>query len=69
MQAQSKSMKSTWLYSCGGGGGGGGRVKFSGTKKRLAGSKELNMLAASIVTKALKMRNKSNDTATDKSDL
>ena len=54
MQAQAKSMKATWLSTC----GGGGCRNFAGAKKRPSEDKDLNMLVALPMTKAMKKTKK-----------
>ena len=51
MQAQDKSIKSTWSTACG---SGAGRVQFQGTKKWPTEGQELNALVANELKEVIK---------------
>ena len=59
MQAQSKYMKSTWFFDCGGGCGN----KFAGDKKCSAYGKDINMLITLSLAKDSKMTKQYKDKA------
>ena len=62
MQAQDKSMKETWSYSC----LGVGHIKFTSAKKISDYSEELNAIITSALSKALKIKKESNSKSEDK---
>ena len=55
IQVQAKSMKATWLYTCGGGGCG----NFVGAKNRLAKGENLNTPVALSMSKAKERKKRS----------
>ena len=64
VKVQTKFMKETWSYSCG-----GDIFRFKHAKNHSANGEALNTLVALTVTKALKMNKSSKAKTTDNSDL